>query len=73
MVETLIFESPLQEEPEPSPIAENPTPFPADFDQTEWVFFHVNHLVKVIVGIVKELNGRICLCLVAFIEIGSED
>lgn len=35
MVETLIFESPLQEEPEPSPIAEHPTPFPEDFDKPE--------------------------------------
>ncbi|KAF2883932.1 hypothetical protein ILUMI_22249 [Ignelater luminosus] len=35
MVETLIYESPLQEEPEPSPIAEHPTPFPEDLDQTE--------------------------------------
>ncbi|XP_018323075.1 uncharacterized protein LOC108735576 [Agrilus planipennis] len=35
MVETLIYETPLQEEPEPSPIAENPTPFPADQEQTE--------------------------------------
>nr|XP_022905375.1 uncharacterized protein LOC111417357 isoform X1 [Onthophagus taurus] len=34
MVETLIFESPVQEEPEPSPIPENPTPFPEDLDQT---------------------------------------
>lgn len=35
MVETLIYESPLQEEPEPSPIAEHPTPFPGGLDQTE--------------------------------------
>ncbi|XP_063920854.1 uncharacterized protein LOC135135658 [Zophobas morio] len=35
MVETLIFESPVQEEPEPSPIPENAIPFPADQDQTE--------------------------------------
>lgn len=39
MVETLIFESPVQEEPEPSPIPENVngSPFPADHEQTEWV------------------------------------
>lgn len=39
MVETLIFESPVQEEPEPSPIPENgdANPFPEDQDQTEWV------------------------------------
>ncbi|XP_044255748.1 uncharacterized protein LOC123005822 [Tribolium madens] len=36
MVETLIFESPVQEEPEPSPIPENANPsFPTDQDQTE--------------------------------------
>jgi hypothetical protein len=35
MVETLIFESPVQEEPEPSPIPENASPFPVDQDQTE--------------------------------------
>ncbi|XP_057672712.1 uncharacterized protein LOC130904142 [Diorhabda carinulata] len=35
MVETLIFETPVQEEPEPSPIPENSSPFPADLDQTE--------------------------------------
>ncbi|XP_049818552.1 uncharacterized protein LOC109605759 [Aethina tumida] len=37
MVETLIFESPVQEEPEPSPIPENgdANPFPEDQDQTE--------------------------------------
>ncbi|XP_050501239.1 uncharacterized protein LOC114329905 [Diabrotica virgifera virgifera] len=35
MVETLIFETPVQEEPEPSPIPENCSPFPADHDQTE--------------------------------------
>ncbi|KAJ8924937.1 hypothetical protein NQ315_001100, partial [Exocentrus adspersus] len=35
MVETLIFESPVQEEPEPSPIPENVVPFPLDQDQTE--------------------------------------
>ncbi|GJQ83290.1 hypothetical protein Trydic_g8882 [Trypoxylus dichotomus] len=38
MVETLIFESPVQEEPEPSPIPENPTPFPEDLEQTESMF-----------------------------------
>ncbi|CAH0547611.1 unnamed protein product [Brassicogethes aeneus] len=37
MVETLIFESPVQEEPESSPIPENGdiNPFPEDQDQTE--------------------------------------
>lgn len=35
MVETLIYETPVQEEPETSPIQENATPFPADQDQTE--------------------------------------
>lgn len=35
MVETLIFESPVQEEPEPSPIPEDVYPFPEDHDQTE--------------------------------------
>lgn len=36
MVETLIYESPLQEEPEPSPIAEHPaTTFPESLDQSE--------------------------------------
>ncbi|XP_049960502.1 mucin-19 [Schistocerca serialis cubense] len=32
MVETLIYESPVQEEPEASPILEDATPFPADAD-----------------------------------------
>ncbi|XP_018564054.1 uncharacterized protein LOC108905594 [Anoplophora glabripennis] len=35
MVETLIFESPVQEEPESSPILENVVLFPADQDQAE--------------------------------------
>lgn len=37
MVETLIFESPVQEETEPSPVPENVVlnPFPEDVDQTE--------------------------------------
>lgn len=36
MVETLIYETPLQEEPEPSPIPENgTTPFPEDKEQEE--------------------------------------
>ncbi|XP_060535909.1 uncharacterized protein LOC132707903 [Cylas formicarius] len=35
MVETLIFESPLQEGPEPSPIPENGGSFPAGCDSTE--------------------------------------
>lgn len=36
MVETLIFESPVQEEPEPSPIPENGKQFPSENeDQTE--------------------------------------
>lgn len=35
MVETLIYESPVQEETEPSPIPEKPNPFPCDQEQTE--------------------------------------
>ncbi|XP_068083381.1 mucin-2 [Anabrus simplex] len=35
MVETLIYESPLQEEPEASPVLENVCPFPADGENTE--------------------------------------
>lgn len=36
MVETLIYESPLQEDGQPSPICENVTqPFPEDYEQTE--------------------------------------
>lgn len=35
MVETLIYESPLQEEPEASPILEASCPFPADGENTE--------------------------------------
>lgn len=35
MVETLIYETPLQEEPEPSPIPENSNPFPEDQEQEE--------------------------------------
>lgn len=35
MVETLIYEKPLQEDCEPSPIPENVNPFPEDQDQTE--------------------------------------
>lgn len=35
MVETLIYESPLQEEPEPSPIAEHPNPFLENLEPTE--------------------------------------
>ncbi|KAF5306473.1 hypothetical protein FQR65_LT18561 [Abscondita terminalis] len=35
MVETLIYESPLQEESEPSPIAEHPTPYTDDLESTE--------------------------------------
>jgi hypothetical protein len=35
MVETLIYESPLQEEPEASPVLEGTCPFPADGENAE--------------------------------------
>ncbi|VEN52242.1 unnamed protein product, partial [Callosobruchus maculatus] len=35
MVETLIFESPVQEEPEPSPIPENGVPYIPEQDPSE--------------------------------------
>jgi hypothetical protein len=39
MVETLIYESPLQEEPEASPVLEGVCPFSADGENGEWVQF----------------------------------
>lgn len=46
MVETLIFESPVQEEPEPSPIPENGISLTNGCDK-EWVILFLNNYIYI--------------------------